>query len=273
MKWFKHMTQAHVDDKLVAVRAEFGLWGYGGYWLIVEMAAEQMKDTAPDACLTRTVADLSTLFGCKSNKLLIFLERLENIQAISHERSGNVLKIKVPKLLQINANALRIAVPEGEGEREGEQNRTSTIAAPSPVRKSGKETRSLIQYRDRLLVVPPEIREDLHAEFGRELVSRELGKMEAWLKVNKPKKDFNRFVWNWLTKAKADSPHIPQSTRETVTVETKEDYFGFQSYLTRMQFPAVIQTSEDRERPLWRFIGKDMQQNYKKFLSERRHSA
>ena len=34
---------AHTDNKIVEIRDEFGMWGVGVYWTLVEMVAEQME--------------------------------------------------------------------------------------------------------------------------------------------------------------------------------------------------------------------------------------
>ncbi len=71
-------------------------------------------------------------------------------------------------------------------------------------KEEGRKPRIL--YKDKKLVIPDDLREDLAAEFGRLLLDREIPKMESWLKVNKPKKDFNRFVWNWLNRQRGVMP-------------------------------------------------------------------
>jgi hypothetical protein len=61
-------------------------------------------------------------------------------------------------------------------------------------------------FQNEKLVVPEELREKFAAEFGRGLLDREIPAMERWLRVNKPKKDYNRFVWNWLNRARMNLP-------------------------------------------------------------------
>lgn len=107
MKWFKHMSDANRDDKLVAIRDEFGLWGVGLYWTIVEMVAEQMKsrDPKPEAIILFPV--LCSFAGCKPNKLRRFLELMRNQRGMLAEQNGNQLRIIIPKLLEIKDNYLK----------------------------------------------------------------------------------------------------------------------------------------------------------------------
>jgi hypothetical protein len=51
------------------------------------------------------------------------------------------------------------------------------------------------------LIVPESVKEALVAEYGRPLYESEVPAMERWLKVNKPKRDYNRFMWNWLNRS------------------------------------------------------------------------
>ncbi len=59
------------------------------------------------------------------------------------------------------------------------------------------------------IVIPDGLREKYAAEFGRGLMDAQIPKMERWLSVNQPKKDVNRFIWNWLNRA-ATSPSQPR---------------------------------------------------------------
>lgn len=75
---------------------------------------------------------------------------------------------------------------------------------------SGGERRKHTQYdaATKKLIVPPEMLEDLYADFGREVVDGEIPKMEKWLKWNKPKKDYNRFIVNWLNRPRREEKRV-----------------------------------------------------------------
>jgi hypothetical protein len=61
-----------------------------------------------------------------------------------------------------------------------------------------------IKYKDNRLIVPENLIEEFCSEFSRELYEKELPKMEKWLRFNKPKKDYKRFIFNWLNKGSND---------------------------------------------------------------------
>ena len=134
MKWFKHMSHAHSDDKLVSIRSEFGMWGIGVYWSIVERVAEQMKGDNSIPVAVFDVNELCSFCGCKRNKLETFLKHLQNIRGMKWQRNGNIIKIEVSKLLEIKDNyhtdleetTKQLPSKEVEEEREEEVEKDST---------------------------------------------------------------------------------------------------------------------------------------------------
>lgn len=88
----------------------------------------------------------------------------------------------------------------------------STKGLPSPYSNStstgtskGKGTSTKIEekkitYENGKLEISPELLEEFYAEFGREHVNNRIPEMERWLKFNKPKKDYKRFIFNWINR-------------------------------------------------------------------------
>ena len=99
--------------------------------------------------------------------------------------------------------------------------------------KAKDKAKEVVQYSsEKGLIIPNGLMEEFCAEYDRDLIDQELPKMNRWLKVNKPKKDYNRFVWNWLSRSKITAPISIQSA-QVVTAETMADYNGFQSFLSK----------------------------------------
>ena len=90
IKWVKHMASANRDNKLVSVRAHFGMWGIGVYWTLIEFVAEQVKEKSEKVEATLIISDLLGFFGCKRNKLEMFLEYCANIPRTFPEHSSNI---------------------------------------------------------------------------------------------------------------------------------------------------------------------------------------
>ena len=143
MKWFKHMSSANSDDKIVAIRNEFGMWGVGVYWTLVEMVAEQMKADDPKPEGSFLMSELSGFFACKRSKLSRFLVATQNAGGMQHTLSGNIVKITIPKLLQIKDNytkdlevsTKKLSLEQNRGRTEVEQ--ISTVTRQTAA--SGKE--------------------------------------------------------------------------------------------------------------------------------------
>jgi hypothetical protein len=142
MKWFKHFTNANRDDKLVWLRAKYGVKGIGQYWLLLEAVAEQMKgsDLYPEATFTKN--QLATLLGVKQNQLTSLLVDYQNELTINSQSHENVIKISIPKLLKIKDNyhtdlevsskSLPIITKNKEEEVEVEVDKKKSIKEKSP---------------------------------------------------------------------------------------------------------------------------------------------
>lgn len=103
MKWFKHMADASNDEALADLIDEFGLEGYGRWWLLIETIALQM-DKSNKCSVEYSWVKWQALLKGKRNKLRLFLERLENYGKIKLKENGNKLEIKCPKLLELRDN-------------------------------------------------------------------------------------------------------------------------------------------------------------------------
>lgn len=77
MKWFKHMSQSHTDEKLALIVSECGLEGYGFWWMLMEVVAAQCVD---DKCsATYTLPHWSRLLYCHHHKVVKYLLALAGL--------------------------------------------------------------------------------------------------------------------------------------------------------------------------------------------------
>jgi len=106
MKWIKHMSDSSNDEFLVELEDIFGLEGYARWWKLLEAIAAQMKEKN-DCSAAYPLKKWQTLLRVKQKKLETFLEHLEKKQKIYTQSTGNILRIKCPKLLEIRDNHLR----------------------------------------------------------------------------------------------------------------------------------------------------------------------
>lgn len=103
MKWFKHMTDASDDELLSFIIDEYGLEGYGRYWLLLEAVAKQMDETSKCSA-EYSWKKWQVILRGKRNKLETFLKRFGNKLEMNEKQNGNVLEIKIPKLLKMRDN-------------------------------------------------------------------------------------------------------------------------------------------------------------------------
>ncbi len=103
MRWFKHLTKSRNDEKLVKLQDEFGTAGYGAYWIILEVIAENMDsdmDKNHPPCVELSLKRWSKFVGFSPKKCQKVVEFLSNLGLITLEVSGHNYKIGCPNLLK-----------------------------------------------------------------------------------------------------------------------------------------------------------------------------
>ena len=102
MRWFKHMTGAHRDESLCRMMDEFGLEGYGAYWIVLETIAAQCdkKDADGKISLTLSVKNWRKIVPFAPQKLTKWLAFAEQLALFCVEMSENLITVSCPKLLK-----------------------------------------------------------------------------------------------------------------------------------------------------------------------------
>lgn len=101
MRWFKHLSASHDDEKLASILfRENGLELYGFYWLITEIIARQM-DTSNQTYLEYSNRKWASFAGVSPKKFQKFAETLSKVRLFSVKFSGKNIKIDCPTLLKI----------------------------------------------------------------------------------------------------------------------------------------------------------------------------
>jgi hypothetical protein len=103
MRWMKHLTTARNDERLQEIRSQYGPEGYGLWWLICEIVAEQMDET--DKCeVSYPMSAWAAKLQISKRKTTDFFRELSDIYLIflEYDNSNCVgkIKIKIPKLLK-----------------------------------------------------------------------------------------------------------------------------------------------------------------------------
>lgn len=100
MKWFKHLTESHDDEKLALLQAEFGLEGYGFYWLTLEIIAKQMAPGSEKTFVEYPITIWRKFYGFSPKKLRKFAGFCSEFEIFSVKFSEKTLRIDCPNLLK-----------------------------------------------------------------------------------------------------------------------------------------------------------------------------
>lgn len=129
MKWFKHMSDAHRDPKLLSLIDEFGMEGYGMWWMICEVVADQYKATGDPELETSAKGwrNLTGIYPKKFEKVVRFLEK-GRLLFVTFSEKG--IKVQIPKMRELKDNHTRnlqvTDKQEKEEEKEEEEDKRNT---------------------------------------------------------------------------------------------------------------------------------------------------
>ena len=103
MRWFKHLTVSWEDEKMATLVSEFGLEGYGFWWRLLEIIAEQMDET--NKCsVSYSLPQWSRMLYCHHNKVSNMLSNLEVTGLVKLNKTlangNNKIEVTIPNLLK-----------------------------------------------------------------------------------------------------------------------------------------------------------------------------
>lgn len=108
MKWFKHYTNASDSVKLNHLIDDLGIEGYGRYWLLLEMLAEEFDGSSTTFHIHSH--KISSKVRIKfSKKLATFMQKLSNFHLIEFKLVGKVYEIESPILLELQSRDFKTA--------------------------------------------------------------------------------------------------------------------------------------------------------------------
>lgn len=99
MRWVKHMTASHDDEKIAELISKFGHAGYGTWWLVVEIVAARLE-TGGDPSVTYSVNKWSHLLSLRGSHVFKTLMTLVVTHLVTLERTGDDIKVTIPNLLK-----------------------------------------------------------------------------------------------------------------------------------------------------------------------------
>lgn len=104
MRWFKHMTDAPHNSKLIKVREMYGMWGLGVYWdLVARVAAEYSpEDETPG--VTISVSELCGCYRTRRQKLVSYAVTARSLGLFEAKINGKLIDIEIPSILKHKDN-------------------------------------------------------------------------------------------------------------------------------------------------------------------------
>ena len=99
MRWLKHLTNSNRDEKLRRIQDEFGLEGYGLYWIILETIAEKVSKNNCTS-MELSVQNWKKITGVSAKKLQNFLVFAQEVELFLVINSQNLITIECPNLLK-----------------------------------------------------------------------------------------------------------------------------------------------------------------------------
>jgi len=99
VKWIKHMVDSHNDESLCRLMDEYGLEGYGAYWLVLETIAAQC-DKSDKTSITLSVKNWRKIVPFAPQKLTKWLAFAQQLTLFCVEIRENLITVSCPKLLK-----------------------------------------------------------------------------------------------------------------------------------------------------------------------------
>ena len=231
--YFSHDTNANRDERILAMRVDYGWEGYGWYWAIVETMAEatnyklKIKNGVPNRV---AIAGLSLCHNIPIEKLEIFIDDCIKKYGLFNTDEDYFWSETLLKRLSIRdekTSKLRVAGLKGAEKRWGDDSHPNGEANghPNGNERKGKEIKlnkikeekeiSFSFIKKEFLNLTKERMANFDNKYPNVNTDKELAKMEVWLMGEKEKrdigekdkipKDYNRFIHNWLNKEEKDN--------------------------------------------------------------------
>jgi hypothetical protein len=139
MEWIKMKCDAEMDPKIKLIRREYGFAGEGRWWQLCRMVGKELRPSDTNAHATFHIKDWALSLGLKVDNCRKFLGFLQDFCGISLTYSGDVLKISVPKVLELRDSRNRARHLRGskEEDKESEEEKKKDMpAAPANDQKA-----------------------------------------------------------------------------------------------------------------------------------------
>ena len=141
MRWMKHLTRSHLDEKMSVLLNDCGLEGYGFFWLLCEIVAESIGKDSNNCSLTHPLPHWSRLLYSHHHRVSKYLGKLQVIGLCRTSSDGGKLTVTIPNLLKYRDEySSRIGSSSGQNperlptkiEKQNRDRETDTDKTPLP---------------------------------------------------------------------------------------------------------------------------------------------
>ena len=271
MRWFKHMANSSSDEKLCSISDSLGLEGYGFYWKVLEIIAQQMDKSSKTFC-QYSAKTWGKFAGISAKKFENFIQIFEKHQLFMVKFERDSIFVDCPNLLkykdeysckpltgkekcrdklpidsgQTPAHSIYTeAEAEAEAEAETETEKISTLA-PTP--ENGSEptppepTETFIHIPTNRAKIEYPVTESQVREFESLYlavdVREQLRKIRGWSVSNHGKRKtysgMLRFVNSWLSKEQDKGGRPNRDPPQTMwTKQGEQNVKVLEAYINR----------------------------------------
>jgi hypothetical protein len=226
MKYINHMTVAGEDEKIQALRDEFGVAGYGAYWLIVEKIAAQIRPESVSINLTLSWKKWGLYLDIRPSLARKMIESMNKVKLITLQSDEKSATIGIPNILKYaDEYSKRVGIKAGQCPEKVPivSGTPALLALPEqPTKEKGRRFTppSLDEVRsycaERRNNIDPQGFLDFYAAKG-------------WLIGKTPMKDWRAAVRTWEKRNMENTPQEPKKyscDQEKCTLEGKHYHYG-----------------------------------------------
>ncbi len=203
MQWFKHYSGASGSLSLNHLIEELGVEGYGRYWLLLELLAEEFDGESAKfrVHFNKISAKLHVKFG---KKLETFLQKLADFQLIQFRVAGKVYEIEAPILLELQSRDFKKARSERADTAPKIKNKIKIKELDKEKSIKGAQTKFVHpkSYDEFLGIFPLDVQShwlEIY-DMDKDWVLRELKECYAYFYIKKTKKP-SASIDGWVTRA------------------------------------------------------------------------
>ena len=196
MKWFKHYSDASRSEKLAQLVDEFGIEGYGRYWLLIELLAEKFDGKDTNFTIHNTTIK-RTLYIHHDKMAAKFLGTIANLGLMSCVSTNKLWSISCPKLLEIKDNHTKnLQVKSKLVPPRTDKNRTDQSKVKVKIEKQSVKCKFDID------LIYAEYPKKVGKSDGMKKLHKVIKTQELYDKVMQGVKDYNKFCKEENTETK-----------------------------------------------------------------------